>query len=212
MAGGYESQRSSLSSIEHPLSLIYMHLQTHSENHLYKHKQQDKQGLKTEAGQQPGAVFSHSTHKHMHINTHEDMRWHARTHTRAHTHTRTHTDTHTHSHSHTHTTSNYRRLIEVSATVIVFVHLGMKEPFWPVSRRHQCGTAQAGAQLGYVCLRLSGRGAAKCGCTSLPHSSTHQLPLNKYTQPTGSNNDIQPEREERTPFRKHLHAQKSAVG
>lgn len=126
--------------------------------------------------------------------------------------THTHEDMYSCTHSHTHTTSNYRRLIEVSTLVIVFVHLGMKEPFWPVWRRQQCGAAQAGAQLGYVCLRLSGRGAAKCGCTSLPHSSTHQLPLNKYTQPTGSNNDIQPEREERMPFRKHLHAQKSAVG
>lgn len=136
------------------------------------------------------ALFFHppiSTHKHMHMNTYGNALMHTYTH-------------------------HFRRLIEVSAPAIVFVHLGMKEPFWPVWRRQQCGTAPTGAQLGYVCLRISGRGAAKCGCTSLPHSSTHQLPLNKYTQPTGSNNDIQPEREERTAFRKHLHAKKSAVG
>lgn len=39
-----------MSSIEHPLSLMYMHLQTHRENHLYKH------GLQTGTGQQPKAV------------------------------------------------------------------------------------------------------------------------------------------------------------
>lgn len=36
---------------------------------------------------------------------------------------------HTHAHVHTNTTSNSQRLIEVSALLIVFVHLGMKEPF-----------------------------------------------------------------------------------
>lgn len=41
-------------------------------------------------------------------------------------------ETHTQKHAHT---PNCRRLIEVSASVIVFVHLGMKEPFWPVRRR-----------------------------------------------------------------------------
>lgn len=35
----------------------------------------------------------------------------------------------THTHVHTNTTSNSQRLIEVSAPLIVFVHLGMKEPF-----------------------------------------------------------------------------------
>ena len=91
------------------------------------------------------APFSLPTHKYMHINTHGN--------------------------AHIHTASDCRHLIEVSVPAIVFVHLGMKEPFWPVLRRQQCGTTQAGAQISYVCLSAPREG--KQPSVDAPHYLTH---------------------------------------
>lgn len=87
-------------------SACHTHLPTHGENHLFKRKSQDKQGVKTGTGKRPRAVFLHPL-RYAHA----------------------HGVTLALAHAHTNTTSNSQRLIEVSALLIVFVHLGMKEPF-----------------------------------------------------------------------------------
>lgn len=67
----------------------------------FKNKSQDNR-VKSGAGKRPWAVFLYPLrYAHAHGDTH----------------------------AHTNTTSNSQRLIEVSALLIVFVHLGMKEPF-----------------------------------------------------------------------------------
>lgn len=100
---GYKSQRSSLSSTEQPLSLTYTLTNTRGKSLIQTQVTRQTRSQDWDRQTTKGCFLHPLRYAHAHGVTPAL--------------------------AHANTTSNSQRLIEVSALLIVFVHLGMKEPF-----------------------------------------------------------------------------------